>query len=64
MASEEKYILSARARTQLWDALDSYFEVLEASPLTFSSARDYYYFAECFVRWIDGEFTPGRTIKE
>lgn len=57
---EVKYTLSARARTQLWDALDSYFEVLESSQLAEKSVEDYYWFAECFVRWIDGTFTPGR----
>lgn len=54
-----KYTISAKARTQLWDALDGYFQVLESSQLADSSVRDYYWFAECFVRWLDGTFIPG-----
>jgi hypothetical protein len=57
--SEIRYIISARARTQLWDALDDYFKSLESSQLAAKSIEDYYYFAECFVRWIDGTFIPG-----
>lgn len=60
---EVKYTMSARARNQLWDALDDYFKVLQQSPLTEKSQEDYYYFAECFVRWIDGTFTPGEKLR-
>jgi hypothetical protein len=43
----------------LWRFLDEYFQVLESGPLADKSVEDYYYFAECFVRWVDGDFTPG-----
>jgi hypothetical protein len=63
MASEEiRYTISARARNQLWDALDAYFAVLENSELAEKSKEDYYYFAERFVRWLDGGAEPGERV--
>lgn len=50
--------------TALWHQLDRYFEALESSTLADKSVEDYYYFAECFVRWIDGTFEPGRGNKQ
>lgn len=44
--------------------LEEYFEVLQRSALTDKSVEDYYYFAFCFVRWCNGEFTPGGAVKE
>lgn len=46
-------------RKALWRDLDEYFVALERSPLADKSREDYYYFAECFVRWLDGTFEPG-----
>lgn len=60
---EVKYTMSTRARNQLWDALDEYFNVLENSELAEKSKVDYYYFAERFVRWIDGGNAPGSQIR-
>jgi hypothetical protein len=48
---------------QLWQRLDQYFDVLQRSQLAEKSVEDYYYFAECFVRWVNGEFTPGQNIR-
>lgn len=62
MADEFHYTMSVRARNQLWDALDDYFKVLQHSQLADKSQEDYYYFAECFVRWVDGTFTPGSKV--
>ena len=45
---------------RIWRALDEYAEVLHVSSLTDNSVQDYFYFAECFVRWMDGDFTPGQ----
>lgn len=59
---ELKYTLSIRARTNLWDALDIYFKVLNATELADKSKKDYYWFAECFVRWLDGDFRPGSNV--
>lgn len=60
---EVRYIISARTRSKLWDALDEYFNVLENSELAEKSKEDYYYFAERFVRWIDGGNVPGSQIR-
>jgi hypothetical protein len=45
------------------ELLDEYWTVLQDSQLTDSSVQDYYYFAECFVRWISGTFTPGSKLE-
>jgi hypothetical protein len=37
---------------------------LQASTLADKTIEDYYYFAEAFVRWIEGTFTPGQTKKD
>lgn len=62
MSQEIRYLISRRARTQLWDALDEYFTLLEQSSLTEKSREDYYYFAERFVRWVDGGSAPGENL--
>jgi hypothetical protein len=49
----------SRRHANLWRLLDGYFETLENSTLADKSVEDYYYFAECFVRWADGSFVPG-----
>lgn len=48
-------------RNVMWSRLDEYWEAIQRSALTDSSKQDYYYFAECFVRWCDGEFEPGQS---
>jgi len=52
-----------RKSRAMWQKLDQYFQVLENSTLADKSVEDYYYFAECFVRWADGDFVPGRGAK-
>jgi hypothetical protein len=51
-----------RSSQWLQDDLDRYWDVLQRSQLADKSIEDYYYFAECFVRWTRGQFTPGRTL--
>lgn len=46
------------------ELLEDYWVELADSPLADSSIRDYFYFAFVFVRWINGEFTPGAHVKE
>ena len=63
MATDEiRYTMSSRARNQLWDALDTYFAMLENSELAEKSKEDYYYFAERFVRWLDDGSMPGEQV--
>lgn len=45
------------------EALDAYWEALQASQLADKSIEDYFYFAYCFVRWCNGEFEPGAKVK-
>lgn len=47
----------------LWEKLDEYWDTLQATQLTDASIRDYYMFAEQFVRWIEGNFEPGAHVK-
>lgn len=50
-------------KRQLQQFLDEYWRILMNSQLTDKSIEDYYYFAEVFVRWINGEFEPGRRLR-
>lgn len=50
-------------RNALWKELDIYFSTLQHSRLSEASRVDYYYFAECFVRWLSGEFAPGDNVR-
>jgi hypothetical protein len=43
--------------------LEEYWNVLQASKLADKSVEDYYYFAMCFVRWVNGTFIPGDKVK-
>jgi len=52
-----------RFATELDIKLEDYWQVLQSSNLAEKSMEDYYYFAFCFVRWINGSFVPGGTIK-
>lgn len=47
----------------LWKHLDNYWEFIQLSALAESSKIDYYWFAEAFVRWIDGDYTPGAKLE-
>lgn len=48
---------------EMQNALDEYWEVLQTSQLSDKSVEDYFYFAFCFVRWMNGNFTPGSNLK-
>jgi len=48
---------------RLQGELDRYWDVLHRSQLADKSIEDYFYFAECFVRWMRGEFTPGGMLR-
>jgi hypothetical protein len=50
-------------RSKLWRQLDEYWQTLQDSALAERSIEDYYYFAECFVRWTEGTFEPGAQLK-
>lgn len=47
----------------MWQHLDGYWEAIQRSPLAEASKVDYYYFAECFVRWIEGDYEPGAKVE-
>ena len=51
------------SRTKLWNNLDQYWQTLQVSELTDKSIEDYYYFAECFVRWCEGTYEPGSNLR-
>lgn len=53
----------SQLQTVLDDQLEEYWTVLQGSKLTDKSVEDYYYFAMCFVRWINGSFIPGEKVK-
>lgn len=48
---------------EIQNAITEYWKVLQASQLADKSTEDYFYFAYCFVRWMNGEFEPGGSIK-
>ena len=49
--------------SDLWGDLEEYWSVLQSGRLAEKSVEDYYYFAMCFVRWLEGSFTPGENVK-
>ena len=51
--------ISTRTWNKMWLLFDEYAAEVNASELTESSKRDYISFAEMFVRWVGGDFTPG-----
>jgi hypothetical protein len=48
---------------QMDKQLEQYWDVLQASRLADKSVEDYYYFAMCFVRWMNGSFIPGEKVQ-
>ena len=52
-----------RNMRQLWEQFDEYVAEVNASALADTSKKDYIIFAEQFVRWIEGYFTPGANVK-
>ena len=55
--------VSNRYANKLFVLLDMYSAEVNASPLSDASKKDYIMFAEQFVRWVDGSFTPGANVK-
>jgi hypothetical protein len=53
-----------RSINKLWQLFDDYVEAVENSSLALKSQEDYREFAEYFVRWIEGDYTPGQGIKD
>jgi hypothetical protein len=54
--------ISTRMRNTLESLLDEYYEDVNATELAPTSKRNYVAFAESFVRWVNGEFTPGAQL--
>ena len=54
---------TVRSRNKIWNLFDQYCWEVHNSKLADSSKVDYIMFAEMFVRWIDGDFQPGGTLK-
>lgn len=56
--------LPIRSRNKVWMLFEAYRAEVEASGLAPSSKNDYVMFAEMFVRWIEGEFVPGASLRD
>lgn len=46
----------------MWSLFEEYAEEVDSSLLSPSSKKDYKMFAEFFMRWLDGDFTPGGSL--
>jgi hypothetical protein len=55
---------TVRSRSRMWELYDEYVATVENSRLAESSKNDYIVFANFFMRWIDGEFNPGGSIRD
>jgi hypothetical protein len=55
--------ISHGALKMVQEALERYILVVEASNCRPSSKRTYLLHARHFVRWLDGDFEPGGTLK-
>lgn len=51
--------ISAEALEEVKRAFREYEEQVESTNLSPNSKRTYTNRAECFVRWLDGDFEPG-----
>jgi hypothetical protein len=60
MSTSEQKI---RSMSKIWNLFDEYAEEVNTSLLSDSSKKDYLMFAEMFVRWLDGDFVPGGTLR-
>jgi hypothetical protein len=56
--------ISVRSLNRMWQLFDQYEAEVNASLLSPSSKADYLLFASFFMRWIDGDFTPGGTLSD
>jgi len=48
--------LPVRSSNKIWSLYEEYARLVEESAYSPSSKVIYTYFAECFVRWLDGDF--------
>ena len=48
--------VTIRSSNKIWSLFDEYRREVEESNYSNSSKIIYVYFAECFVRWLDGDF--------
>lgn len=55
---------SARSISKIWILFTEYERVVNDSKLSPSSKVDYIMFAAQFIRWIDGDFIPGGTLRD
>ncbi len=55
--------ISRAALDEVWDALERYKEVVEATEMTPQSKSTYLLHAEQFVRWLADDFEPGATLR-
>ena len=54
---------SASALASVRGLLETYREEVEATAMTETSKKTYLLHAENFVRWREGDFTPGDRVK-
>lgn len=59
----ERAKASTRLVNSLYRLFDEYVTELQESELSAASIEDYRYFAECFVRWLHNDYTPGQGVK-
>ena len=57
--SEKTIRISAAALSEIQAAMKAYCDDVKNSDLSYGSQGMYVDFAECFVRWLQGEFAPG-----
>lgn len=46
----------------MYRLLDEYVAEVSGSELSEASQYDYVYFATCFVRWLNNDYTPGQGL--
>jgi len=59
----ESYYMPPRSLNKMWTLYELYCQEVDNSKLAESSKTDYKMFADFFLRWIEGEFTPGGALK-
>jgi hypothetical protein len=57
--AEKATRISPSAMLEVLSALDGYFKEIESSDLGEMAKSIHWQGAECFVRWMQGEFVPG-----
>jgi hypothetical protein len=57
--SEKTIRISTAALSEIQAAMKAYCDDAKNSDLSYGSQGMYVDFAECFVRWLQGDFVPG-----